>query len=128
MTEEKSHKEGKVEDFMSFRRLQYEQSQWSDANFGKNTNDSSQSDGAMLKIGEEVGELFYNYNKYKKNPKDKGKYDQIVDAIGDIIISLAGFCHRSNISLEDAVTETWKRVSKRDWVEYPLNGGKHLED
>lgn len=49
--------------------------------------------------------------------------EKIRDGVGDICVYLADYCSRNNIDFGSAVSETWNKVSKRDWSENKLNGG-----
>ena len=49
--------------------------------------------------------------------------EKIVDGIGDVIIYLADYCARNDIDFGMAVSETWSRVSKRDWAANKLHAG-----
>lgn len=99
--------------------LQKEQKEWSDKNFTKNIG----SYRCLLGIIEEVGELAHAHLKNEQgirvNEDHKAKK---IDAIGDIVTYLAGYCNDNGIDLEKAVSDTWSEVKKRDWTKNKVNG------
>lgn len=95
---------------------------WSEKNFG-----DQPSSNPLLGVVEEVGELSHAHLKGLQGIRHTP--DEIkamkVDAVGDIMVYLADYCHREGIDLEQAVIDTWQKVSKRDWVENPMAEGHH---
>lgn len=78
----------------------------------------------LLGIVEEVGELSHAYLKMTQGIRgSKREHEQkLADAVGDILIYLAGFCEANGIILEEAFFDAWKEVSGRDWAKFPKNG------
>lgn len=104
---------------MNLFRLQVEVGEWSQRNFG-----DQPSYRPLLGVVEEVGELSHAHLKHEQGIR--GMDDQLakaakVDAVADIIVYLADYCHRSEIDLDKAVTETWEKVSRRNWKDNPSN-------
>jgi NTP pyrophosphatase (non-canonical NTP hydrolase) len=105
---------------MRLAELQSEVEAWTDHNFG---HVKGQPALALLKTLEELGELAHHYVTAEDGVRvgedhEAGK----VDAVGDVVIALTVFCVRSGIDLENAVLDTWAKVSKRDWKSDPVNG------
>lgn len=48
--------------------------------------------------------------------------DKKVDSIGDIVIYLADYCEKNQISLNYAVKITWDKVKQRDWQKNKTTG------
>jgi len=92
---------------------------WSRNNFPNNT-----PMHPLLGIMEEVGELCHAHLKGEQGIRMSKEeiFDAKEDAVGDILIYLLDYCHRSGINMADTLEVTWSEVSKRDWVKYPANG------
>ena len=91
--------------------FQKEVEMWTFRNWG-----SAPSALALIKIQEELGELSANYIRRIEGRPDKAQQDfqdGIFDAVGDIVISLTGFCVREGISLTDAINTVWEEVRQR---------------
>lgn len=103
------------------RRLQIEQRAWTEKNFGERP-----AWHPLLGLVEEIGELAHAYLKREQGIRGtRAEHNEAIrDAIGDIVIYLCDFCSREHIDLQDAVTETWGRVSRRDWKTDPVSGGE----
>lgn len=99
--------------------LQEEVIEWSRKNFPNN-----QSYHPLLGLMEEVGELSHAHLKSEQGIRGDiaELYAQKVDAVADIIIYLADYCARNNISLHSAVVNTWAKVKQRDWTKNKQNG------
>lgn len=101
--------------------FQVEQRKWIEHNF-PNTN----SDEQLLGVVEEVGELCHAVLKSKQKIRggenQNESMEKEMDAIGDILIYLTGFCNKKGYSLHDILFHTWTGVSQRDWVLYPRKG------
>lgn len=106
---------------MNFWDLQEEVGKWSRNNFG-----DQPSTNPLLGIVEEVGELSHAHLKGIQSIRHTAEEIQVmkVDAVGDILIYLADYCSRDGIHMQKAVEATWKKVSKRDWVEQPLTAAE----
>jgi NTP pyrophosphatase (non-canonical NTP hydrolase) len=81
-------------------------------------------DDPLIGLVEEVGELAHAHLKQKQKIRGTYKEHQAakIDAIGDIMIYLADYCARCNINLNLAVIDTWDKVRKRNWSQYPTDG------
>lgn len=101
--------------------FQVEQRKWVDHNF-PNTN----ADEQLLGVVEEVGELCHAVLKSKQKIRggenQNASMEKEMDAIGDILIYLTGFCNKRGYSLHDILFHTWEGVSLRDWIKYPSTG------
>lgn len=102
------------------RVLQDEVGEWAARNFGE-----VESWQPLMGVGEELGEL--NHAHLKRAQQIRGitqdEYlTQARDAVGDIFIFLAHYCHLEGIDMSMAVLETWGQVSKRDWKSDPETG------
>jgi NTP pyrophosphatase (non-canonical NTP hydrolase) len=72
---------------------------------------------------EELGELSHAFlKKHQRIRMDEDQDAAMVDAIGDFVIYLAGFCNAAHLDLASSVEATWIEVKKRDWVKYPEKG------
>jgi len=73
---------------------------------------------AILGVVEEVGELSHAYLKREQGIRGtREQHDaSIVDAVGDIVLFLSGFCSVEGIDLMDCIEKSWEEVSRRDWV------------
>jgi NTP pyrophosphatase (non-canonical NTP hydrolase) len=89
------------------RVIQSLQLEWMNKNF-PNSTDQDQLD----KIYEEVGELARYYLRGKIYGHSYNK-KAIQDAIGDIIISVAGFCNRSNLDATECTAIAWEEIKNR---------------
>lgn len=103
---------------MCFKKLQLEQKEWQDKNFPNHKNHH-----CLLGLVEEVGELSHSHLKNDQNiRKNEDHRKKTEDAIGDIIIYLAGYCNANGYDLEKCVKETWGEVKQRDWIKNKNNG------
>lgn len=102
---------------------------WRQRNFPNATADE-QREG----IVEEVGELHKAHLKQKQGIRDyEGPHGDVAaeDAVGDILIFLAGYCSYRGWDMEKIYEETAKDVMRRDWIAYPVSGfppGDHPDD
>ena len=95
--------------------LQKRHKVWARKNFG-----DQESIDYILGVTEEVGELSHAFLKRKQGIRNNEKHnDNINDAIGDIVVFLAGFCNSEGLDFEQIVNETWNEVEKRDWKKNP---------
>ena len=100
--------------------LQDEVGEWATRNFG-----AVESWQPLMGVGEELGEL--NHAHLKRAQAIRGMTQdeymaQARDAVGDIFIFLAHYCHLEGIDMMMSVLETWERVSQRNWVDSPDTG------
>jgi NTP pyrophosphatase (non-canonical NTP hydrolase) len=78
-------------------------------------------------MAEEVGELAHVHLKAEQGIRRLGGddgYDLRCDALGDTFIYMLSYANSNHIDLEEAITATWDRVQKRDWVGDPDRGGE----
>lgn len=97
---------------MNLNDIQTNQKMWQLKNFPNAKNYQP-----LLGIVEEVGELSHSHLKMEqgiRGTKEEHKL-KIKDAIGDIVIFLAGYCNINNINLDSCVEMAWEEVKKRDW-------------
>lgn len=78
----------------------------------------------LLGLVEEVGELAHAVLKQIQNIRgDRATHDaEILDAIGDIQVFLAGFCSYRGVDMQLAYEQVARLVMDRDWIKYPENG------
>jgi len=106
-------------DIFDFEQLQFEQGNWQEQNFP-----SSGIHECFYGVVEEIGELSHALLKMDQGIRGtKAEHmAETKDAVGDIIIYLAGLCNKRGISLQSAVEMAWNEVKQRDWVKYPKAG------
>lgn len=99
--------------------IQREVKEWSLVNFGNHSSIES-----LLGLQEEVGELSHAYLKRKQGIRGTQEEHNIAikDAVGDLCIYLMDFCNEEGLNIEDVIIDTWKMVSKRDWIKFPIDG------
>jgi NTP pyrophosphatase (non-canonical NTP hydrolase) len=80
----------------------------------------------LLGVGEEVGEL--NHAFLKRSQGIRGTADQhtekMKDAVGDIMVYLAGFCIAEGLDMGECVEKAWSEVSQRDWNKNRTTGAR----
>ena len=70
----------------------------------------------LLGLGEEVGELFHAHLKQHQGIRLNEDHDAMArDAVGDIMIFLAGYCNARGWKLSEILDETWAEVKTRKW-------------
>lgn len=106
---------------IDFRELQAESHEWRTRNFPETAH---QSELQLLGVVEEVGEL--SHATLKAIQKIRGSEAEHraakMDAVGDIIVYLAGYCSAEDIDLQDCVETAWAEVKQRDWIKNPERG------
>jgi NTP pyrophosphatase (non-canonical NTP hydrolase) len=99
------------------RQLQKEHAQWMRHNFG-----SPSAWMTVLGAVEELGELAGAYLKKAEGIRITEDYDATMkDAVGDIVIFLAGFCSLMSFDLQEVIMETWDVVKQRDYRADPVD-------
>ena len=113
---------------MDLETLQQEQNEWQNRNFPNTTKHQ-----CLLGVTEEVGELSHAHLKCEQGIR--GTSDEhiaeAIDAIGDIVIFLAGYCNSNGYDLSECVTKAWEEVKNRDWSEKgrtPEKADKNFND
>ncbi len=115
-TSEKELKETKE---MTFAQLQNEQAAWAEHNF-----DNQTSDNYLKGLMEELGELAHADLKQSQGIRGSAEEHEAEaqDAIGDLLIYLAGYTTHRGWSLQDIIEEVWPQVKARDWKQWPNSG------
>jgi NTP pyrophosphatase (non-canonical NTP hydrolase) len=104
---------------LTLTRLQKEQWEWSNRNFPNN-----KAYHVLLGAMEELGELAHSHLKMEQGIRGTSEEHRIkaADAIGDIIVYLAGYCSHVGFDFQKVVEQTWDEVKERDWVDNPMTG------
>ena len=78
----------------------------------------------LLGIVEEVGELAHAFLKGKQGIRGtrQSHSSEEMDAVGDILIYLAGFCSYRGYDMNGIYVFTTNKVMARDWIKYPFDG------
>lgn len=97
---------------IDLKLIQEEQETWALKNFGQ-----QESYTQLLGINEEAGELNHAHLKGLQGIRHPSKDIKAMkkDAIGDLVIYLAGYCNLEDLSLEQCIQDVWNEVKKRDW-------------
>lgn len=93
---------------------------WRDVQFPDAT-----AEDQLIGVMEELGELAHAYHKQKFGIRgfEKGVVSgEELDAVGDIVAFLVGYCDKRGINMQDAVEYAWAQVKNRDWKKNPNNG------
>jgi NTP pyrophosphatase (non-canonical NTP hydrolase) len=108
-----------VNDIFDFEQLQFEQRNWQDQNFP-----NAGRHECFYGVVEEIGELSHALLKMDQGIRgtQQEHMAEVKDAIGDIIIYLAGLSNKRGINLQEAVETAWDEVKQRNWVKYPKTG------
>lgn len=106
-----------IGDLLTLKELQEERAKWAKENFPDATPEE-QVMGAM----EELGELCHAYFKGKNKIRGGENLMAESDAVGDILIFLAGYCELRGFSMQDAMEYAWAQVRNRDWKKNPTDG------
>lgn len=106
---------------MDFDELQERSHNWRSYNFP-----GSSAEDQLIGALEELGELAHANLKGRQRIRNGqaigGLLDAEKDAVGDVIIYLAGYCSARGFSMQDCVERTWAEVEERDWVKNPTDG------
>lgn len=104
---------------MHIHKLQDESAEWRTRNFPDHT-----SDDQLFGVIEEVGELTHAHLKGRQKIRhdEEEIFNLKRDAVADLVIFLCGYCSAEGIDIDFAISETWERVSQRDWQQFPING------
>lgn len=105
---------------LNLQELQDATAKWRDRNFPGHT-----AEDQILGMTEELGELCHSYLKNKQGIRGDAPqhFADMADAVGDLVIYLAGFCSTMNLDLNDCVLMAWAEVKNRDWIADPQAGG-----
>ena len=102
-----------------FEQLQFEQGVWQEQNFPNSTEHQ-----CFYGVVEEIGELSHALLKMDQGIRGTKQEHtaEAKDAVGDIVIYLAGLCNKRGINLQSAVETAWREVKQRNWIKYPRDG------
>lgn len=95
---------------MTLEEIQQQVAAWSRSTFPDDTSDTK----LKVLVGE-VGELCEADAKEDQgilSPTDG--HALVTDAVGDIVIALAGYCELWGLDLDACVSQAWAKVSQRD--------------
>ena len=105
---------------MNIDQIQEEIYEWQRTNFP--TADSTQM---LIGIQEELGELSHHHLKELQQIRmDEDHHEDQIDAIGDILIFMFGYCSKENINLLNALQVTWDKVKQRDYNNHRKTGAQ----
>ena len=97
---------------LTLKTLQNQQAEWSERNFP-----DQKPHQCLLGIVEEVGELTHAHLKSEQGIRTNENHEAMrKDAVGDIVIYLAGYCTANKLNFEECVWQAWCEVKKRDWT------------
>lgn len=104
---------------MNLAEFQAEQREWQERNFPGNAGHS-----ALLGLVEEVGELSHAHLKTEQGIRGTVEEHraEAEDAIGDIMVYLAGYCNNNGYDLDGCLKRAWDEVKKRDWQKNSKDG------
>jgi NTP pyrophosphatase (non-canonical NTP hydrolase) len=99
--------------------LQKELHNWRTHNFP-----SAGATQQLLGVMEEVGELSHAHLKAEQGIRGDAVVHEgdAMDAVGDILIYLAGYCSYQGWSMMQIFDEVAQQVMRRDWITYPDTG------
>lgn len=107
-------------ELVSLDDLQLLTESWRSRNFPGQASDASRQLAGCM---EELGELAHAWLKQDQGIRsDEDLQDKEVDAIGDLLIYLCGYCSSRGLNLRIAAHQAWKEVSERDWIKWPETG------
>ena len=103
--------------------IQREVAQWTKKNFGHRP-----AYWPLLGVSEEVGELCHAHLKQEQGIRGTATELEVKakDAVGDIVIYLISYCDKRGWDFEAIISETWRKVSKRDWAKQRENNATQL--
>lgn len=106
--------------------LQAVTADWRDHNFPPQQHSRPDISAAFEQLAgmmEEMGELSHALLKQvQKIRTGENLRDLEMDAIGDLMIYLCGYCDRRGLDLFDCINRAWNEVKDRDWIRYPETG------
>lgn len=104
---------------MDLNQLQAERNEWVAHNFPVEGIEES-----IFGAVEEIGELAHHYLKRKQDIRGNSQFHtvELLDAVADCVIFLAGVCSHEGVEFGTLLENTWNTVKERDWVKYPENG------
>lgn len=85
---------------------------------------------ALLGVGEELGEV--NRAQIKQSGGIRGSWaywqHEKEKEIGDVLIGLINYAAWNDINWLEALQNRWKTISRRDYIKFPVDGGRENED
>lgn len=101
---------------IGLNQLQQERNRWVEKNFP-----GDQLEDSIMGAVEEMGELAHHYLKRKQGIRgdDAMHVIEMLDAVADCVIFLAGVASHLDTDYGTLVTSTWQKVQQRDWVKDP---------
>lgn len=108
---------------MHLHQLTSEHRPWLEANFPNQT-----AEEALLGVVEEVGELSHAHLKGNQGIRHTPAEirEMKIDAIGDIVIFLDGYCIGEGLDFDSVVAFVWAKVKQRDWLTNKETGGEDV--
>jgi NTP pyrophosphatase (non-canonical NTP hydrolase) len=106
----------------SLREIQTEHAAWIRRNFPDQTPEQ-----VFMGMAEELGEFAHARLKHQQGIReiDDGNVQELmIDALCDLWIFSLSMFDFLGIDATDALSMTWDRVKKRDWVDDPQKGGE----
>lgn len=106
---------------LTLERLQEEHVDWTLKNFPL-----QKSYQCFMGIVEELGDLAHAHLKEEQNIRGtkEQNIEKAKDAVGDIVIFLAGYCSSRGFKFQEIVEAVWAKVKKRDYKnDESLKGG-----
>lgn len=110
---------------MNLTETQKNLNSWLEHNFPETTSDQ-QLKGVMEELGELCHADLKTAQGIRGYTQEKAQ-DEIMDAVGDIVIYLINYCNTRNISFRDSVGMAYSTVMKRDWIKDPTGGKLPVE-
>lgn len=99
----------------SLKQFQAEHAEWETKNFGPQP-----AHRLLMGLMEELGELSHALLKQEQGIRStEGLVAKEKDAIGDLLVYLAGYCTSRGFDLEQIIGEVWAEVKLRDWKKSP---------
>ena len=106
----------------NLREIQNEHRDWIARNFPDQTPEQ-----IFMGMAEELGEFAHARLKHQQGIRkinDGNVRDLMIDALCDLWIFSLSMFDFLGIDATDALTDTWDRVRRRDWVDDPERGGE----
>jgi len=97
---------------MTLNELQEEQWEWTEKNF-----ENQPAYHPVYGVVEEVGELCHALLKGEQGIRGNAELhiEEAKDAVGDIMIYLAGVCTHYGFNMQECLDNAWREVKERDW-------------